>query len=124
MDDHSRWELVARQLAHHIKPGKDRDWVAALNRIFREVLARKGIGGAPLLGPETCSIGSAEYPRAELALTQRHHDEKIPRHDSGPPVLVRFRGRDYAVDGTNRINKRLADGMATLCSVIILFPGQ
>lgn len=59
--------------------------------------------------------------RAELEALVRKHARQEPLVRDRPPILVRHAGNTRIVDGTNRINLRLAEGCESV-EVIILEP--
>lgn len=111
------WALVAKQLAEHVKPG-DGNWEGALNRIAREMLVPKGVYSPPRLGPDGCDIELVTRDADELRSVEKHRD--WAHHGLLPPVLLRFWGREFAIDGHHRINQYLQDGRTDPLKVILL----
>ena len=113
-----RW--VERELRGHIKRKQgDATAVDALNRVARKVLSGKGLE-APRLGPSECTIQRVSRTPAELQQMERHHGRLTPNADvPGLPTVLAYLGREFVIDGHNRINRHLADGRADPKDVIL-----
>ena len=115
------WLSVVQQFAEHVhNDWGDRTLQDALNRIAKKVLAAHGLDLSIRLGPDTCTIELVERSRGEIEAAVKFHDSKHP--GSRPPTLLRFAGREFIVDGHNRINQFLADGTGESLTVILLTP--
>lgn len=76
---------------------------------------------SPEVTEETWTARRTVLHRADLEALVRKHSRREPLVRDRPPILVRHAGSTRIVDGTNRINLRLAEGCESV-EVIILEP--
>lgn len=124
MDD-PLWQTVEVRLRFHQKAW-DASGLDACNRVFRKVLGRCGVAGEPpTLAPETCTIRMEEWSDARRATDLvRTHDRSKPEYDAPPLIAVEHQGRWFAVDGTTRANKWIAEKRPGPHPIIIITPQQ
>ncbi|HEY7610276.1 MAG TPA: hypothetical protein VIF14_13665 [Alphaproteobacteria bacterium] len=79
-----------------------RNPVDALNRVSSEVLAEAGIRSAPRLDPGSHPIEFIDFDAEHLRAVERKHEEE--RDHADPPTVLTLCGRNFAIDGTKRIN--------------------
>ena len=105
------WNQVFEALRYHDQGGADPTALASLNRVFRKV-TRAGDAPLPELSPRTCGIECMELDLAALASLRRYHTRSTPKRESRVPLIaVAHDDALYVVDGQNRLNRQLAQGM-------------
>lgn len=110
------WAEVKDQIWYHSLKYDEGDPVRALNRLVHKV-----VPDSPDVTERTWSARRTVLRRAELEALVRKHARQEPLVRDRPPILVRHAGITRIVDGTNRINLRLAEGCESV-DVIILEP--
>jgi hypothetical protein len=69
-----------------------------------------------------CAIRREWLTPQQLSHFTRGHPRSAPKRVSGPLVVVEYQGETYMLDGTNRINRWLADGDREPHETVILTP--
>lgn len=116
------WNQVFEALRYHDQGGADPTALASLNRVFRKV-TRAGDAPLPELSPRTCGIECVELDLAALASLRRYHTRSTPKRESRMPLIaVAHDDALYVVDGQNRLNRQLAQGMPQSAEVIVIRP--
>src|SRR5437762_13334362 len=97
------WGQAKDLLRHHQKKKTgDHTPIDALNRLFHEAAPKaKSIR----LNEVNCSIVSESWSTEMLAGLHRKHDRATPKDEDCPILVVRWRCKQYLIDGGNRINK-------------------
>lgn len=110
------WAEVKDQIWYHSLKYDEGDPVRALNRLVHKVTP-----DSPEVTERTWTARRTVLRRAEVEALVRKHARQEPLVRDRPPILVRHAGNTRIVDGTNRINLRLAEGCESV-EVIMLEP--
>ena len=101
----------------HVKRHRgDRNAMDALNRVCGAVLAAKDAADVPRIEPGLCGIEVVAYRPEELARIERKHSQERDSVDLA--TVLRFQDRQFALDGTKRINFAVNRGLGR--SVILI----
>jgi hypothetical protein len=104
------WEEMCRILSNHFE-GND-DCEATLNRLIKKGLGAQGT----VITRQSISIYLEQWTLNRLWSTiKKDNDvtELVPHREGDPPIIMRWRGADYRLDGRKRINqlhRRLEQG--------------
>jgi hypothetical protein len=101
-----------------VLPGADEN--AARVQLRKLVNERFGRGNWAEINEQDWSIRSEVLPLDRIREFDRKHGRRNPRGFDGPLVAAEFRGHRYILDGTNRINKWIAEGEAVDREVLII----
>lgn len=116
----SRWNLACDRLRAHVRRGESCE--QAINRLW----TRDGSELRPWISKVAVDI-HFEYWKRERLATLGGSDEAIPDAPGdavGPPVVVRWRGRDYLLEGHRQIDQLDKQGAPGPYEVIILDIGN
>ena len=125
-EEQALWEEAKAQLGFHARPGHD--WLDTLNRLWRKnrfVMSMDGVlklpQAPPVLTRDMLTV-SRDYWPLERLVPLVHidaHDRARPKRDDRPILILEWQGRNFLIDGINRINRRKRDGDAGPHEVII-----
>lgn len=111
-------KCVIAQLICHRGEDEGHTWIDTLNRLWRKnhfVTVGNGPYGPletlPLLIPEMLSVASEKWPlqRLQTLLHPKTHTRDNPLRDDLPIIVLSWFGRDFLIDGTTRIHRRVRD---------------
>ena len=113
-------DQVWQMLAHHAKGGDSPQ--QTLVRLCMEHLRRRyGWSLSKALGEDTLTAHSENWTTAQLALLWRAHQRvQVLGPTDLPIVVLRIGQVDFLIDGTTRINKRVAENAPGTHPVIVL----
>jgi hypothetical protein len=116
----SSWKLIRSILANHIKPGHD--CAQTINRLWTKNVTEH----RPPIAEVGASVYLEEWPLARLwsLIPETDVTEMTPHLTHDPPIVVRWKGRDYRIDGRRRINQLKREGAEGPHSVVILDIGD
>lgn len=126
-DEQAALQEAASQLAHHARPGHD--WVDTLNRLWRKnrfVMSMDGMlkldAPPPVLTAEMLAVTRERWPLERLAplVHPDAHGRARPKRDERPILLLEWQGRHFLIDGINRINRRVREGLAGPHEVLVI----
>jgi hypothetical protein len=114
------WALVCRILSNHFKGAFCE---AAVDRLWRKKPKRRH---RPKIDEKSATIYFErwELPRLWALIGPESVTEKAPHSIEDPPVIVRWCGRDYRLDGRRRINKMQREHKIAPHLVVILDIGD
>ena len=115
-------KAIRKMLECRRKP-HDRTVDAVLNRLFRESLnrsRRSRRGRRPPLDLDKLEVLPETWDIERLGALDRPHEGAAPKCEDLPIIVVRWENVDYLVDGTNRINKWVADGRTEPAAVLAI----
>ncbi|HEY2786344.1 MAG TPA: hypothetical protein VGJ05_15360 [Fimbriiglobus sp.] len=100
-NDDALWNRAKELLRHHQK-SDDPTPVDALNRLLHEAAPE---ASSIRLSEANCRIVLESWLMKKLAGLRRRHDRATPKDEGCPILVVCWRGKQYLIDGGNRINK-------------------
>lgn len=114
LEEFELWAWIQAELTFHRLAGTQHDWLDTLNRLWRKKLILRRITG-PDLDPATLPI----LQRSMLTVTRERwgllgllklvdrpaHARQEPRCAVCPVIVLRWRWRDFLIDGHTRINR-------------------
>jgi hypothetical protein len=122
ISEKSLWTEVADQLRHH----KGGMWTGVLNRQFAERIAEEGVPGvtAPELTEAACTIAKQTWLQDRLSrlIMKKNVTKSTPAVENLPIVVVSYHGKDYLIDGHNRVNKWRKENDRRTHNVIVIMP--
>jgi hypothetical protein len=126
-EDQAAWDEMTGQLDFHNKPGDA--WIDTLNRLWRKNRFVTSLDGVlklaespPVLTREMLSVSRERWPLERLAALAHPdaHGRARPKRDERPILLLEWKGRHYLIDGTNRVNRRLREGLPGPHDVLVI----
>ena len=110
------WNLVCTILRNHIKPGHSCE--KTVNRLWT-----KGISEPrPKIRESGVTVYFEEWDLERLwtLIPDTDVTDLEPEHEGDPPIVVRWKGRDYRIDGRRRINQLKRRGENGPHSIIVV----
>lgn len=96
-------EVCSLLQAGHAQPGKNHTPEQTLNRLFRKHMSGQGItGDLPWLSSGNVGVTLETWPKPALRRLAPRERSRRPRCTEPPVVIIRFRGRDWLIDGGSR----------------------
>ena len=114
------WLSVFATLSNHVKAGDtDEDTV---NRLW----TKNAKEPRPSIAQAKATVAAEEWSLERLsALVTGSEATDVPPHsESGPPIVVRWKGRDYRIDGRRRIIRLTARGAPGPHRVLVIDVGE
>jgi hypothetical protein len=113
---------AADQLRYHNK-GSD-NWVDTLNRLWRKNHFAKSMIGSrfPELAEEMLGAELERWPvdRLKKLLHPETHARACPMRDDLPIIVLLWADREFLIDGTTRINRRVRDNDVGPHDVVVI----
>lgn len=116
----SSWQLICTILRNHIKPGHTCE--QTLNRLW----TKNVVEHRPSITQSASTVYLEKWSLDRLwsLIDQRHITELGPFPADDPPIVVRWKGQDYRIDGRRRINQLKARNEDGPHDVVVLDIGD
>ena len=127
VEDAGLWGFVVSELRYH-RGNRPHEWIDTLNRLWRKnrfvtnLSGKRLIEGIPTLTTEAISVRSEDWPLERLGalLHPETHPRDEPLCDFCPMLVLEWKGRQFLIDGTTRINRRVRDKEASPHRVLVI----
>lgn len=117
-DQDALWDELMRLMAHHQKR-TDATPLAALNRIFRELVPPQF--GAFVVDLKSCKANREQFSWEQLSdLVRKDTTAMEPSHVGDPIIVVAIENNMYVVDGRRRVNRWVAKRCSGYLEAIVV----